>query len=193
MFRTGLIDQRYPRGTPLYVKDILIFQLIRENWDKRPIYFSLTAGSGNWLQLEDYLTQQALVLRLNVETPPDIDRLAPGVLSDVLVDVPRSDSLAWHHYRYADLLEADSLALDPWNRNIATNLSYVMYSLGQAYLVRGDAERSMENFRRGYHLSPVAQIGALLNADTGLQPILGDTPISEIPNSLPPAPSGTPE
>ncbi len=193
VFRAGLIDQRYPRGTPLYVKDILIFQLIRENWDKRPIYFSLTAGSGNWLQLEKYLTQQALVLRLNVESPPDIDRLAPGVLSGVLVDVPRSDSLAWHHYRYAGLLDADTLALDPWNRNIATNLSYVMYSLGQAYLARGDAERSMANFRRGYHLSPIAQIGALLNSDSGPSVVFGDTALRETLDSLPAAASGTPQ
>jgi hypothetical protein len=72
----------------------------------------------------------------------------------VPVDIPRTDSLVWNVYRYAGLLEADTLDLDPTNRNIATNLSFPFYSLWQAYLVRGDQERSMANFQRARHLSP---------------------------------------
>ena len=48
--------QVYPAGTPMYVKDVLMLRLILENWDKRPIYYSLTAGNSNWIELDEYLT-----------------------------------------------------------------------------------------------------------------------------------------
>ncbi|UCD23801.1 MAG: hypothetical protein JSW51_12310, partial [Gemmatimonadota bacterium] len=153
-FTSGRIDKVYPAGTPLYVKDVLMLRLILENWDERPIYYSLTAGNSNWIELDEYLTQEALLLRLNVVSEPDTSRLGPGVYSNVPVDVPRTDSLAWNVYRYSGLFDVDSLDLDPTNRNIATNLSFPYYSLGQAYLVRGDSERSRENFLRALHLSP---------------------------------------
>jgi hypothetical protein len=173
-FTPGRIDKVYPAGTPMYVKDVLMLRLILENWDRRPIYYSLTAGNSNWIQLDDYLTQEALLLRLHVASAPDTSRLGPGVYSNVPVDIPRTDSLVWNVYRYAGLLEVDTLDLDPTNRNIATNLSFPFYSLGQAYLVRGDQERAMENFRRALHLSPAySSIAPVLSQ-------LGDSPTTPL-------------
>ncbi len=151
-FRYGVINKTYEAGTPLYVKDVLMLRLILENWNRRPIYWAITAGNNNWMQLDEHLTQEALLLRLNVESPPDTSRLRPGVMS-VPLDVPRTDSLVWHVYRYGDLFEVDTLVLDPTSRNIATNLSFPYYALGQAYAIDGDEERSLENFRRAVHLS----------------------------------------
>jgi hypothetical protein len=151
-FSPGLIDLTYEAGTPMYVKDVLILRLILENWNRRPIYYAITAGNSNWMQLDEYLTQEALLLKVNVATPPDTSRLRPGVMY-VPVDVPRTDSLAWQVYRYGKLFEVDSLALEPTSRNIATNLSYPFYSLGQAYAMEGNTSRSLENFRKAVHLS----------------------------------------
>ncbi len=173
----GRINHTYEAGTPIYVKDVLILRLLLENWQRRPLYFSLTAGQGNWLELDEYLTQQGLVLRLHVAEPPDTTRLAPGLLG-VPVDIPRSDSLVTQVYRYAGLLEADSLDLEPTSRNIATNLSYASYSLGQAYAVRGDRERSIFHLGRAYQLSPIAQLGGLLDALDSPAPVFADTPIT---------------
>jgi hypothetical protein len=153
-FAPGRIDKVYPAGTPFYVHDVLTLRLIQENWQRRPIYFSLTVGGGNYAQLDQYLTQEALAVRLNVAEEPDSTRLAPGILS-MPVDLRRTDSLAWDIYRYGNLFDADTLMLDPTNRNIATNLSYPFYALGQAYTVLGDAERAVENFRRGLHLAAI--------------------------------------
>ncbi len=171
----GQIRHTYEVGTPIYVKDVLVLRLILENWRDRPIYFSLTAGQGNWLELDEYLTQQALVLELNVAEAPDSARLAPGLLG-VPVDIPRSDSLVTYVYRYAGLLEADTLDLDPTSRNIATNLSYASYSLGQAYAVRGDREKSLLHLGRAYHLSPIAQLGGLLDVMGSPPSVFTDTP-----------------
>ncbi len=169
-YRVGRVQQTYPEGSPLYVKDVLILRLIQENWQRRPLYFALTAGSGNWVQLGPWLTQEALVFRLNVREAPDSTRLAPGLLG-VPVDVPRTDSLAWHVYRYSGLLEADTLDLDPTSLNIATNLSYPFYALGQAYAAAGNSARALENLQRAFKLAPIPQLAdLLLDAQLGVEP-----------------------
>jgi hypothetical protein len=174
----GRIAKTYEAGTPLYVKDMLVLRLITENWRRRPIYFSLTAGSGNYVNLEEYFTQEGILFRLNVENAPDSTRLQPGIMG-VPVDIPRADSLIWNVYRYAGLLEADTVVLDPTNRNIATNLSYAIFSLGQAYLLAGDEERSLLNLRRANHLAPSAQAASIIGGmEAAAAAILGDTPIS---------------
>ena len=151
-FNVGRIRHTFPPNTPLLVKDVLMLRLIMENAGKRPIYWSTTAGSGNWVGLTEYLVQEGLALRLYVTEAPDIDRLAPGLW--VPVDLARTDSLAWEVYDYAGLFEVDSLDLDPTSRNIAGNLSIPYLVLGGAYQSLGDRERMVANFRRAYHLSP---------------------------------------
>lgn len=170
-FTPGRIDKTYPAGTPFYVHNVLTLRLIQENWQLRPIYFSLTVGGGNYADLDDYLTQEGLVVRLNVAAEPDTARLAPGILS-MPVDLVRTDSLAWEIYRYGRLFEVDTLALDPTNRNIATNLAYPFYALGQGYTVRGDADRAVDNFRRGLHLAPIfgPQLAPLIERPGTTQP-----------------------
>ena len=151
-FNVGRIRHTIPANSPLFVKDILMLRLILENADQRPIYWSTTAGSGNWIGLNDYLIQEGLALRLYVTEAPDVSRLAPGLW--VPVDLPRTDSLAWEIYDYAGLFDVDSLDLDPTSRNIAGNLSVPYLVLGGAYQSRGDSQRMVDNFRRAYHLSP---------------------------------------
>ena len=185
-FNVGRVSHTLQPGTPLYVKDVLILRLIQENWDRRPIYFSITAGSNNWVGLGRYLTQEALVLRLNVESEPDSSRLAPGFLG-VPLDVPRTDSLAWNVYRYSRLFDVDTLKLDPTNRNIATNLSLPFISLGQAYELRGQQQRAFANYKKAYQLSRNPQLGQVLQMAPFDFPTIpfGDTPIVETVESLP--------
>ena len=176
-FVAGRVDHTYPENTPLYVKDILILRLIQENVGRRPIYFSLTAGSGSWLGLQSYMTQQGLALKVHAAQPPDSSRLGPGLAGFPPVDVPRTDSLVWNVYRYAELAEADTLVLEPTARNIATNLSIPLIALGQAYQLQGDAARSMKNFEFAYKLGPDPNLGQVIRAlkarDTGA--VFGDT------------------
>jgi len=170
-FVAGRVDHTYPENTPFYVKDILILRLIQENVGRRPIYFSLTAGN-NWLGMQSYLTEQGLALKLHADTPPDTTRLATGLPGLPPVDVPRTDSLVWKVFRYADLRLADSLELEPTSRNITINLSIPPLGLGQAYQLRGDFKRSVENLEWANHLNPspdIAQIiRALRSRDTAL-------------------------
>ncbi|MSR07519.1 MAG: DUF2723 domain-containing protein [Gemmatimonadetes bacterium] len=153
VFRQGKVEVVFKAGTALYQAQIMTLRLIQENLGRRPIYFSITAGSSAWAGLNKYLTQDALVLRLNPDVPRDSNRLETG-LFNAMVDVPRTDSLAWHVYRYARLFDVDSLDLDPTAQNIASNLSIPFLTLGNAWALKADRVRSVENFRRAYHLSP---------------------------------------
>ena len=178
-FKVGAIEQVFKAGSALYQNQIMTLRLIQENINRRPIYFSVTAGSGSWMGLSKYLTEEALVLRLHPDVPQDKSRLEQGLFG-AMVDVPRSDSLVWHVYRYARLFDADSLDLDPTNDNIASNLSLPFLTLGNAWTVRGDAARGVENFRRAYHLSPRPELKRVIDSLTrglsaGASPPAADT------------------
>ncbi|MBI4502716.1 MAG: hypothetical protein HY700_16340, partial [Gemmatimonadetes bacterium] len=162
-FRLGRMEHTYKKGMPFYPKDVVVLRLIQENYRWRPIYFSTTAGSDSWMGLDDYLTQEAMVFRLHPVTALDRAGLEDGFLGTPL-DVPRTDTLAWSIYRYADLFRADSLRLEPAGAGIASNLSVPFLSLGQAYSMRGDRERSLRNFRAAYHLSPSPELKAMIDS-----------------------------
>jgi hypothetical protein len=162
-FRWQGISHTFREGTPLYPNQVLTLRLIQENLGRRPIYFSTTAGSSSWLGLGKYLTQEALVLRLHPSEPADTSRYTDGLIGTKL-DVARTDTLAWQVYRYSRLFEADTLELDNTTANIAANLNIPVLSLGQAYAIRGDRERSLENFRRAHHLAPTPELGRIIES-----------------------------
>jgi hypothetical protein len=170
----------YPENSPLYTYDMLILQLIHENWQRRPIYFSMTAGTSNWSRFGDFVTQHGLAFKMYLDEPPDTTRLSPGLFG-VPLDVAVTDSLLWHVYRFSDVMQADSVAYDPTSRNIAINLSYPFFGLAWAYELQGDTARSKENIRRGLKLHYLPEVANML--DSGLPvfaapPALADTPIS---------------
>ncbi len=182
----GLVEITLPENSPVYIKDVLILRLLQENWDQRPMYFGLTAGTENWQQVQRHLTQEGLLFRVHAQEPPDQDKLGPGLFG-VPMNVPRTDSLAWEVFRYADLFAADTLQLESTARNIAVNLSYPFYSLGNAYELLGDPERALANLLRGYHLQPIPEMLRVMDnvrdsmALEQVPPaVFGDTPVGVI-------------
>ncbi|MGD8726912.1 MAG: DUF2723 domain-containing protein [Gemmatimonadales bacterium] len=178
-FSAGNLTISYPENSPLYTYDMLILQLIHENWERRPIYFSMTAGTSNWSRFGDFITQHGLAFKLWFDEPPDATRLAPGLFG-VPMEVAVTDSLLWHVYRYSDVMEADSVAYDATSRNIAINLSYPFFGLAWAYEQRGDTARSKENIRRGLKLHYLPEVARMLDSGVAIfqaPPALSDTQI----------------
>ena len=180
--RAGEAVITLPENSPLYIHNMVALRVLQENWQDRTVYYSLTSGSDNWGLVANALTQEGLVLRVNTQGPPDTTRLVRSLFG-VPLDVPATDSLTWHIYRYSRLFEADTLDLSPTSRNIAVNLSYAFYSLAQAYEVLGDRERSERNLRRALHLQPIPELAQMLQAGTDIfrpppAPELADTPVT---------------
>jgi hypothetical protein len=164
-FRAGRIEKRYPAGTPMYIKDIMSLRLIQENLGRRPIFFALTAGTGNRMGLDRYVAQQGLAFKLFPDSitigGPYADlRSLWGV--PAAMDVERTRQLAWDVYRYARLFDVDVLRLDPTDDNIAGNLSINFLALGLIYQQRGELEQAMANYERANHLSPNPQVAAII-------------------------------
>ena len=190
-FRVGNIQQRYPAGTPMYIKDIMVLRLIQENLGRRPIFFALTAGTGNRLGLDRYVAQQGLAFKLFPDTVAIGEHYADlrplwGV--PATMDVERTRVLAWEVYRYARLFDVDTLRLDPTDDNNAGNLSIPYLALGLIYQQRGDLQNALANYERSNHLSPNAQVASIIAAvraasalplpgmgDTGTAPPAGDS------------------
>ena len=78
---------------------------------------------------------------------------------------------------------ADSLDLDPTNRNIASNLSLPYLTLYHAYDGLGEPARALENLRKAYHLSPSPQLKQILDFTELPLTEMGDTTAS--PDSSP--------
>jgi len=178
-FRAGRASRTFPRNTPLWVKDILMMRLMQENLHRRPVYYSVTAGSANWLGLHPYMVSEGLMIRVHLAAAPDSAALVPGSVLGIPVNVPRTDSLVHHVYRYAGLFDVDTLALDPTTRNIATNLSLPFLALGQGLEVFGYRDRAVEALRKGYHLAPNADLKAVLDALSSAPLFLGDTAVAD--------------
>ncbi|MFI5206693.1 MAG: DUF2723 domain-containing protein [Gemmatimonadales bacterium] len=152
-FTAGGIAHDYAAGTPFYVKDIMVLRLIQENIGKRPIFFALTAGVGNRMGLDKYVLQQGIDFKLFPDTVPQTAGRTQGPFNS-LVDVERTRLLATEMFRYAHLFERDTLELDPTDDNIAGNLGFVFFTLGDSYRQAGDMQPMLANYRKYLHLSP---------------------------------------
>ena len=152
-FVVGHVVHDYPAGMPFYVKDIMVLRLIIENLDRRPIFFSLTAGIGNRMGLDKYMLQEGFNFKMFPDTVAQGPGRVPGILQAVL-DIERTRILAWDVYRYSHLFERDTLHLEPTDDNISSNLGIVFMSLGEAYRQLGDVHQMLDNYRRAVHLSP---------------------------------------
>src|SRR5258708_10824438 len=116
----------------------MVLLLIQQNLGKRPIYFALTAGVGNRMGLDKYVLQEGIDFKLF----PDTVALTPGRAQgpfNSLVDIPRSRTLATDMFRYSHLFERDTLQLDPTDDNIAGNLGFVFFPLGDTLRQAGHA------------------------------------------------------
>jgi hypothetical protein len=151
-FVAGNIAHDFAAGTPMYVKDVMVLRLIQENLGKRPIFWALTAGTGNRMGLDRYITQQGIAFKLHADTVAVGPDRVPGLFNSVM-DVERTRVLAWDVFRYARLFEATTLDLDPTDDNIAGNLAFIFMSLGDAYRQQGDIARMVENYTKANHLS----------------------------------------
>jgi Protein of unknown function (DUF2723) len=89
----ALIDPKNLQQGVLERADILTLYMIRDNWMKRPIYFSRTSGGyGMSLGLGQYLITQGLARKL-LPTPPGVSGDTIAIQGEGFVDVKRSLAL----------------------------------------------------------------------------------------------------
>jgi hypothetical protein len=149
-------------GTFLYPNEILALGVIQHNIGRRPIVWSITAGRG-YAGLGDYVVQGGLGYSLSTSPPDSTDaRLDFRRLASAPLDVPLTNRLVFDTYRYARLLDAGALELDPTARSVAGSLALPAVQLVYAYQARGDRVAMERALRYAEALSPNPGLRAAL-------------------------------
>ncbi|MBA3258927.1 MAG: DUF2723 domain-containing protein [Gemmatimonadales bacterium] len=139
--KLGPLTRELSPGTVLYPNDIMSLSVVQQNLGRRPIVWAVTAGRG-FAGLGDYVVQKGLGFHLQTALPDTTDpRLDLKRLASAPLDVPASEALVYGAYRYADLLEEGSAALDPTAQSAAASLALPFVQLVYAYQGRGPGAR----------------------------------------------------
>jgi Protein O-mannosyl-transferase TMEM260-like len=156
--RLGPVTRRLAAGSVLYPNDIVSMSIVQHNAGKRPVVWSVTAGTG-FAGLRDYVVQRGLGFELQTSRPdttsPDLDlrRLAGAPLH-----LPDTEALVYGTYRYAGLLEHGAAGLDPTSASAAASLALPPVQLVYAYESRGDRERMKRAISLASKLTPNPQL-----------------------------------
>jgi len=152
--KLGPVVRTLKEGTFLYPNELVSLSLIQHNAGRRPIVWSVTAGSGV-AGLRDYVVQRGLGFHLQTSPPdttdPDLDlrRLAGSPLH-----VPDTEKLVYETYRYAGLLERGATDLDPTSSSAAASLALPLVQLVYAHQASGDRERMERALQHAVKVSP---------------------------------------
>jgi hypothetical protein len=180
--KLGPVVRTLKEGTLLYPNEIVSLSLVQHNVGRRPIVWSVTAGTGV-AGLRDYVVQRGLGLHLQTSPPdttdPDLDlrRLAGSPLH-----IPDTEELVYETYRYAGLLERGATGLDPTSGSAAASLALPPVQLVYAHQARGDRER----------MERAAQYAMKLSPNPGLRQALEELLLAPADSGLLPAPKTPP-
>ncbi|MFL5515704.1 MAG: protein O-mannosyl-transferase family [Gemmatimonadales bacterium] len=158
----GPLERTLDRGAFLYPSEIVSLSIIQRNVGRRPITWSITAGRG-YAGLGDYVVQAGLGFSLGTLPPDSGDtRLDFRRLASAPLDVSVTQRLVFDTYRYADLLQAGALDLEPTAKSVAGSLALPPVQLVYAYQAREDRKAMERALRYAEALSPNPDLRAAL-------------------------------
>jgi Protein of unknown function (DUF2723) len=158
----GPLQRTLDRGAFLYPSEIVSLGIVQQNVGRRPITWSITAGRG-YAGLGDYVVQAGLGFSLGTAPPDSSDsRLDFRRLASAPLDIPVTERLVFDTYRYADLVRAGALGLEPTAKSVAGSLALPPVQLVYAYQDRGDRKAMERALRYAEALSPNPDLRAAL-------------------------------
>ncbi|HLA39152.1 MAG TPA: DUF2723 domain-containing protein [Candidatus Glassbacteria bacterium] len=147
-FKFGEVELKLPANAVLYVKDIVLLDILRSNRWRRPIYFTTTVPASNRTELSPYLTMEGAVYRINPRRGAELAREdsnsvpIPGV-PDVHIDVQRTHNLLYDKYTYETFFRKSSGGEEA-NLRLSSHFAAPFAWLGHAYQVRGQLDKAIE-------------------------------------------------
>lgn len=112
-FLMDSVQVDFNKGEVMYVKDIIVLDLIRNNRWKRPIYYTTTTPAEARTKLDPYLVMQGMTFRLYPEKASSLAARNPSIAgtldANIFVDIPRTDSLYRHVYKYDTFFRQDRM------------------------------------------------------------------------------------
>ncbi|MBW7995839.1 MAG: DUF2723 domain-containing protein [Candidatus Glassbacteria bacterium] len=168
-FKFGEIDLKFPQGSVLYVKDMVLLDIIRTNKWKRPIYFTTTVPGHNRVGLTPFLTMEGGVYRINPRKAVELAQGDPNLqpvpgVPEVFIDVRKTDSLLYNVYSYKTFFR-EQKGGEEANVRLASHFAAPFAWLGSAYQNQGKLKESIKanQWARKFFESPHQWDFALAN------------------------------
>jgi hypothetical protein len=164
---------RVPAHTPFYGKDFVTVRILQQNFGRRPIAWSLTAGS-EYHGLDLLMVQRGLTVWVEQEVPDSADtNLDFSAGYGAPVDQAVTERLLTETYRYAELLERGPVAMEPTARSIASTLAVPFTQLASAAELRGDLAAMVRWLEPAYRLSNNPRLASALDSARARLPSAG--------------------
>ncbi len=164
---------RVPARTPFYGKDFLSVRVLQQNFGRRPIAWSITAG-GEYHGLDALLVQRGLATALET-TVPDSTRTDLDFTAGygAPLDLPATERLLTETYRYAALLERGPARLDPTAQSIASTMAVPFTQLAGAADARADYAAMVRWLEPAWRLSNNPRIAVAIDSARSRLPSSG--------------------
>ncbi|MBN2290290.1 MAG: hypothetical protein JXQ83_13230, partial [Candidatus Glassbacteria bacterium] len=147
-FEFGEVELLFEDSTVIYVKDLLILDILRTNNWRKPLYFTTTTPTHNRCNLDPYLVQQGAVYKIN---PRRADSLATEDSlnlvkisnSGIHFDIASTTRLLNEVYSY-DTFFRQNDNRDETDRRLVQHFAFPYSVLGQIYLKEGKIPEAIE-------------------------------------------------
>ena len=116
-FKMGEMEITFKKDIVMYVKDIMVLDILRTNKWKKPIYFTTTVPQSNRSRTDPYLTMNGAVFKVNPRKAADMaaadSNLFPYTLdNDIYLDIKNTQHLLYEVYKYESFLPGDKTEED---------------------------------------------------------------------------------
>ncbi len=164
---------RVPAQTPFYGKDFVTVRILQQNFGRRPIAWSLTAGS-EYHGLDPLLVQRGLTMWVDSVMPDTTDATLDFTAGyGAPLDLTMTEQLLRETYRYAELLERGPAALEPTARSIASTLAVPFTQMASGAELRGDLAAVIRWLEPAYRLSGNPRLARAIDSTRSLLPSSG--------------------
>jgi len=143
-----ILDLTFNKGETVWVKDIMVLDIVRNNHWKRPIYFTNTTQQDSRTKLTPYLTLEGMVMRVNPEKAELLSQRDPAIAPtgdpNTYVNIAVTDSFYSKVYKFDTFFDQgrklEGEDAETLNRS---GSPLVFLSFGQN--IRGDFEAALRS------------------------------------------------
>jgi hypothetical protein len=147
-FKMGDIELKFPAGSIMYVKDMVLLDILRTNKWKKPLYFTTTVPESNRAKLTSFMTMEGAVYRINPVKAAELAKGNPNLqpvpgVAEVFINIARTDSLLNKVYTYKTFFR-EKKGGEEANVRLASHFAAPYAWLGGAYQNLGQLDKAIE-------------------------------------------------
>jgi len=147
-FEFGELELIIPDSSVVYVKDMVILDILRTNNWRKPVYFTTTTPTHNRFYLDPYLVQHGAVYKVNprraeILAEKDSLNLVKISGSGIYFDIKNTRRLLYEVYKYDSFFE-ETENRDDTDRRLVQHFAFPFSVLGQIHLQRNQLPEAIE-------------------------------------------------